>query len=88
MRAIRLVSEADEETKDKLRNGELSINGAIKALEKRKFVEIIPGHTVGQILTPEMMGINVHQMMSPFVTYGVMPADDRKERSARRRQDF
>ena len=56
MRAIRLVSEADEETKDKLRNGELSINGAIKALEKRKFVEIIPGHTVGQILTPEMMG--------------------------------
>ena len=79
-KAKEIVKAGDEDTKKKLRSGELSIHKAYMDLKKDKSDEIIPGHTVGQILTPEMMD---YQRPSddvydrpPLVTYGMMPADD------------
>lgn len=77
--AKKLMAGADEETKEKLRSGELSIYGAYKDL-KKKGDEILPGHTTEQILGRELMGYtrpsdDVYDT-PPITTYGMMPAED------------
>ena len=86
-KAKKIIAEADEDTKEKLRNGELSIHGAYTALKKKPDVpkpkdsdELIPGHTTEDIVGREMMGYkrppdSVYDEPS-IVTYGMMPADD------------
>lgn len=86
-KAKKLIQSADEDTKEKLRNGEISIHGAYTALKKKPDIpkpkdsdELIPGHTTEDIVGREMMGYkrppdSVYDEPS-IVTYGMMPADD------------
>ena len=86
-KARKLAESADEETKEKLRSGNLSIHRAFTNLKKKpdepvenKTDELIPGHTVEQILGSEKMGYkrpsdDVYNI-PPIKAYGMMPAEN------------
>ena len=86
----KIAASADEETKEKLRSGDLSIHGAYTALKDNKNHprdqdEILPGHTTEQILGKEKMGYQrppdtVYDIPA-LHSYGNMPADDLALRS-------
>lgn len=93
-KAKKIIAEADEETKEKLRAGDLSIHGAYTALKDngaavgknhpRDQDEILPGHTTEQILGREKMGYkrppdSVYDIPA-IHSYGNMPAEDQELR--------
>ena len=83
--ARKIAASADEETKEKLRSGDLSIHGAYTALKDSKNYprdqdEILPGHTAEQILGKEKMGYqrppdSVYDIPA-LHSYGNMPSED------------
>ena len=80
MKVKKIAEEADEETKDKLRNGELSIHKAYTQLiekaeapsQVKKPGDIVPGHGVEQILGPRKEGAVIRQ---PDSVYGIPPIE-------------
>lgn len=89
-KAKKLVKEADEETKEKLRKGGLSIDRAYKSLKEKadtapKRPDLLPGYGLVKELPPMKEGAYVRPPDSvydtpPISVYGNMPADDMKRR--------
>ena len=89
-KAKKLAAEADEETKEKLRQGQLSIHGAYTALKERDpstlppppekhSGDIIPGFGVAQIMRGQKEYTRPPDSvydLPPVEVYGNMPADD------------
>ena len=86
-KAKKLMESADEETLEKLRSDDISIHRAFTSLKKKpdepienRTDELLPGHTVEQIIGSEKMGYkrpsdDVYDI-PPVKTYGMMPAEN------------
>jgi len=89
-KAKKLLNEADEETKEKLRRGELTINRAFSSLKEKadtapKRPDLLPGYGLVKELPPMKEGAYVRPPDSvydtpPISVYGNMPAEDMKRR--------
>ena len=89
MRVKKLLESADEETKEKLRNGEISINGAYVEMkdkekqrqQKTRHGDIVPGFGIGEILR-EWAGQSIDRQpdsvydIPPVEVFGNVPVDN------------
>ena len=85
-----ILDEADEETKEKLRRGEMTINRAFSSLKEKadtapKRPDLLPGYGLVKELPPMKEGAYVRPPDSvydtpPISVYGNMPAEDMKRR--------
>jgi hypothetical protein len=85
-----ILAEADEETKEKLRKGEMSINRAYTSLKEKtdtapKRPDLLPGYGLVKDMPPMKEGAYVRPPDSvydtpPISVYGNMPADDMERR--------
>lgn len=86
----KLVEEADDDTKEKLRKGEMSINKAYTSLKEKtntapKRPDLLPGYGLVKDMPPMKEGAYVRPPDSvydtpPISVYGNMPADDMERR--------
>ena len=86
----KLVEEADDDTKEKLRKGEMSINRAYTSLKEKtntapKRPDLLPGYGLVKDMPPMKEGAYVRPPDSvydtpPISVYGNMPADDMERR--------
>ena len=89
-KARKLVKEADEDTKEKLRKGEMTINRAYTSLKEKadtapKRPDLLPGYGLVKDMPPMKEGAYVRPPDSvydtpPISVYGNMPADDMERR--------